>query len=554
VLRVLGVLVVCAVGVLAAVALLRPARGAAPAAGAAARPAVLTSAVTHPLDSMFQDDEELVDSPTATVRRDLAALRGLGVDRLRITVLWSAIAPAADSRTMPAHFDPADPAAYPRGAWAPYDRVLQLARADGIGVDFDLSGPGPVWGMGRGAPTARLASHFMPSASAFGRFVAAAGRRYSGRYLPPGARRPLPRVGFWSIWNEPNQAGWLAPQRLRAGSRVLTGAVLYRGLAEAAYAALLRTGHGRDTILVGELAPEGAERTRRAEDPVPPIPFLEALYCVDRRWRALSGAPARALGCPVSGTAAAARFVGTHPALFAATGFAHHPYSFFLAPAATVSDPNFVPLSELGRLERALDAIFAAYRVHRRIPLYLTEYGYETNPPNPFRGVPPGTQAAYLDEAAYLAWRDPRVRALSQFLLVDSAPDRTYPRGSFGYWSTFQTGLVYRSGVPKPALYTFALPLVVPAPSFRRGGAVTVWGMLRAAPNDTGQTALVQWSATGSQAWRTLARVTTRDPTGVLVARVTPPGSGAIRLAWTPPGAHRPDLSRTVEVRAAQGS
>jgi hypothetical protein len=542
---VLAVLAVCALGVLSAVALLRPAAGASPTSAAGSPPQALTSASMHPLASMFQDDQELVYSSAPTVIRTLDALRALGVDRLRITVLWSAIAPASGSATAPARFDGADPGAYPRGAWGPYDRVLELARARGIGVDFDLTAPGPLWAMGRRAPTARLASHYAPSAADFGRFARAAGRRYSGRYVPAGARQAIPRVDFWSIWNEPNQPGWLAPQRARAGGRhIVESARLYRRLVDAAYAALVRTGHGRDTILVGELAPEGRE-TRRAEDPVAPIPFLDALYCVDAGGRPLSGAAARALGCPAAGP----EFAAAHPGLFAATGFAHHPYSFFLAPGAPMTDPNFVPLSELGRLERALDAIFRAYAVHRTLPLYLTEYGYETNPPNPFRGVPPSLQAAYLDQASYLAWRDPRVRALSQFLLVDSPPDRSYPRGSFGYWSTFQTGLVNLDRTPKPALYTYALPIFVPAPAFAGGARVTVWGMLRAARHDTTQTALVQWRASGADTWRTLAAVTTRDPTGALEARVAAPGSGVVRLAWTPPGTHRPQYSRAVGVR-----
>jgi hypothetical protein len=550
--RILAVLAVCALGVLSAIALLRPAAGASPASPATPPPQVLTSASMHRLASMFQDDQQLVYSPARTVIRTLDALRALGVDRLRITVLWSAIAPAAGSTTAPARFDAADPAAYPHGAWSPYDRVLELARARGIAVNFDLTAPGPLWAMGRRAASARLATHFAPSAAAFGRFAEAAGRRYSGRYVPPGARRSIPRVGFWSIWNEPNQPGWLAPQRARAGGHeVVESARLYRRLVAAAYAALMRTGHRRDTILVGELAPEGGE-TGKAEAPVPPIPFLEALYCVDAGQRPLQGTAARALGCPATGSRlapAGSGFAAANPGLFAASGFAHHPYSFFLAPDASMRDPNFVPLSELRRLEHALDAIFHAYGVHRRLPLYLTEYGYETNPPNPFRGVAPSRQAAYLDQASYLAWRDPRVRALSQFLLVDASPDRSHPRGSFGYWSTFQTGLVYRSGAPKPALYSYALPIFVPAPVFTGGGGVTVWGMLRGAHNGTTQTALVQWRAAAGGAWRTLAVVTTRDPTGALQARVVAPGAGVVRLAWTPPGTRRPHYSRAVAVR-----
>ena len=134
------------------------------------------------------------------------------------------------------------------------------------------------------------------------------------------------------------------------------------------------------------------------------------------------------VGCPATGRRAG--FVAAHPGLFGATGFAHHPYSFFLAPARSMSDPNFAPLADLSRLERSLDRIFAAYAVPRRLPIYFTEYGYETNLPNPFRGVAPATQAAYLDEAEYLAWLDPRVRALSQFELRDSPPNRAYRAGT----------------------------------------------------------------------------------------------------------------------------
>ncbi len=116
-------------------------------------------------------------------------------------------------------FDAANPADYPPGGWAPYDRVLELARERRIAVNFDLTAPGPLWAMGHGAPDAREADHFDPSAVQFGRFAFAAGRRYSGRYVPVGARASIPRVGFWSIWNEPNQPGWLAGSAAPADRR-----------------------------------------------------------------------------------------------------------------------------------------------------------------------------------------------------------------------------------------------------------------------------------------------------------------------------------------------
>jgi hypothetical protein len=501
---------------------------------------------------MFQDDRYLIYSSTATVTRTLNRLRSLGVDRLRLTILWSAIAPAAASTHRPAGFDAADPAAYPARSWAPYDRVLELARARGIGVDFDVTAPGPLWAMARGAATAELATHFDPSAAEFGQFVLALGRRYSGTYMAPGGHAAIPRVSYWSIWNEPNQPGWLAPQsQTIAGRPVIEAARLYRAEVDAGVRSLYRSGHRADTILIGELAPEGAQRPA-AGAPVAPMRFLRALYCVGDGYAPLIGPAARALDCP-SGRDARTAFVMAHPGLFAATGFAQHPYSFFLAPAAPMTDPDFVPLADLGRLEQGLDRIFATYSVNRRLPLYLTEYGYETNPPNPFRGVSPATQAAYLDEAEYLAWLDPRVRTLSQFLLYDAAPDRAYPRGSVPYWSTFQTGLAYLDGAPKPALSAYRLPIFIPAPGFAPGAEVTVWGMLRLAPNRTPQRALIQWRpARGGGAYWALATVDTDDPSGVLVARVKPPGPGVIRIKWT--GATgRVAYSRAAPVTSAAG-
>jgi hypothetical protein len=537
--------VVCAAGVAASVALLRApsagraaSRAASPAAGPAA------AAARGPLESMFQDDQLLIDSPTATVTRTLDQLHALGVNRLRLTVLWASIAPDPLSRRPPPGFDPSRPGAYPAAAWAPYDRVLKLARARGIEVDFDLTAPGPRWAMAPGAPVASQANHYAPSATEFGAFVDAVGRRYSGTYRPPGAAAPLPRVSFWSIWNEPNQPGWLAPQwRTRGAAPAIAAARLYRGYVDAATAALRGTGHGRDTVLIGELAPEGDERTGEGA-PVPPLPFLRALYCVGPTYAPLRGRPAAALGCPVAG--AGTNFVTAHPGLFAATGFAHHPYSFFLAPARSMSDPNFAPLADLSRLERSLDRTFAAYAVSRRLPIYLTEYGYESNPPNPFRGVPPATQAAYLDEAEYLAWLDPRVRALSQFELRDSPPNRAYRPGTVRYWSTFQTGLEYHNGRAKPALAAYALPIFIPDPRFARGGTVGVWAMLRAAANGTAQRARIQWRPPRG-AWRTLAVAPTHDAGGVVLRAVRPPSSGLIRVAWAGTSG-RQVVSRSVPV------
>src|SRR5207248_2295295 len=84
------------------------------------------------------------------------------------------------------------PAAYPPGAWDRYDTLLTLARARGIGVNFDLTSPAPYWATGV-PPRLDIEKNYLPSASEFGAFATAAGTRYSGGYRPPGAAAPVPR-------------------------------------------------------------------------------------------------------------------------------------------------------------------------------------------------------------------------------------------------------------------------------------------------------------------------------------------------------------------------
>ena len=84
----------------------------------------------------------------------------------------------------------------------------------------------------------------------------------------------------------------------------------------------------------------------------------------------------------------------------------------------------------------------------------------------------PATQARYLNEAEYMAWRDPRVRSMSQFLLYDALPDPRYPRGSARYWSTFQTGLLDADGSAKRSLDDYRLPIFVADPVLGSGRRV----------------------------------------------------------------------------------
>ena len=467
-------------------------------------------------ESTFQDDNRLLYAEPAAVRRTLDELERLGVDRLRATVLWKAVAPQPGSRARPA-FDAADPASYPPGSFNRYDVLVAEAAVRGLKVNFNVTGPAPLWAT-KPAPRDDIADTFEPSPREFGQFVTALGRRYSGQW--PAGEHPQPtstiqRVDYWSIWNEPNHSGWLTPQWSRDGGGFERAASLYRELAGAAYGALVATGHGQDTILVGETAPKG-DRSKGIKRYMEAMTFVRALYCVNRRLRPLQGARARTLDCPANPR----NFREQNPALFAATGYAHHPYDLLLPPRFKHPRANWVTLANLPRLTRTLDRIFRRYGSNRRLPLYLTEYGYQTNPPDPL-GVSWRRQAAYLNQAEYMSFRNPRVRTLSQFLLEDDDPRIA---------ASFQSGLRSRSGKKKPAYRAYRLPVWLPRSSVRSGRSAKVWALLRTAENGKPARAVVEHKPRGAKRYKRLKSVSTRNSRGYVQTRIRVRRSGRVRV------------------------
>ncbi len=424
--------------------------------------------------SIMQDSARVLADPSGT----LATFRALGVSMVRVVVIWAQIAPDWQARTPPDGFDASDPAAYPQENWAPYDEIVKQANADGIDVDFTLSGGAPRWAEGPGIPAAAVGNQYWawrPSARAFGQFVHAVGERYSGSYVPAGQTAPLPRVSFWAIWNEPNFGEDLGPQAIK-GSTVSVAPGMYRGLVGQAWGALHATGHGSDKVLIGEFAPRGmsARGTRKRPQGLPgqfaqtkPLQFLRTLYCVDSAYRRLRGGAARAVGCPA--TAAGSRaFRRNNPGLFNATGLADHPYPDNRPPTVETSrDPDIAPFPRLGNLERAIDRAERVYGSRRRLPIFNTEYGYITHPPNRGKFVSPATAARYLNWAEYLSWRQRRVASTMQYVLIDPPVGP----GSIGDGG-FASGLEFSDGREKPSFAAYRLPLWLPVMSSRRGRAL----------------------------------------------------------------------------------
>src|SRR5262249_33825708 len=150
---------------------------------------------------------------------------------------------------------------------------------------------------------------------------------------------------------------------------------IYRGLADAAWGALGATGHANDTILVGETAPKGLVKLRGITRGIDPLRFLRALYCVDSKYRPLTGTRGAALGRAVHAQGSPP-FAAAHPVLFSATGWAHHPYELTFSPHQVPRHADWVTIANLPRLTSALSRALNRYGRPRPggLPLYLTEF------------------------------------------------------------------------------------------------------------------------------------------------------------------------------------
>jgi hypothetical protein len=158
------------------------------------------------------------------------------------------------------------------------------------------------------------------------------------------------------------------------------------------------------------------------------------------------------------------------------------------------------------------------------VALHLTEFAYQTSPPDRLDGVTPAQQSRWLQHSAYLAWKDPRVRTLVQYEWQDEGVRNLGPgRRAYAGW---QSGLLYADGRPKPALGGFQRPFHADAVS--RAPQVRFWGQVR--PGAAHDVALQRRSPSG--VFVTVARLRT-DGRGTFVTTMTVPSRGAYRFRTT---------------------
>jgi len=139
------------------------------------------------LETLVQDDAQLLHRSPAQVGQAMAQLRALGVDRVRLTASWQQLTRNPDSPRRPS-FDASDPAAYEQNRWRELDVAVTSARAAGLKVLIDVGFWAPRWA-GRGpGPRVRTAIDVRQYA-AFGVAIA---RRYSGHFSVPVPAAPPP--------------------------------------------------------------------------------------------------------------------------------------------------------------------------------------------------------------------------------------------------------------------------------------------------------------------------------------------------------------------------
>jgi hypothetical protein len=401
-------------------------------AAAAAAPAVEASSRQR---LVMQDDAQLRTAPDTT----LAEFAELGADVVKVNLYWDEVAPAG--RRKPSGFDAASPSSY---AWGSYDTAIQAILAHGLQPYISLGGHAPRWATGgKGRPGTNR-----PSAREFRLFARAAGLRYPG-------------VHIWSIWNEPNLYSWLSPQRSKG---VPLSPSIYRGLYLAGYRGLGDSGHRGDTILLGELMPRALTSPRK----VRPLEFLREMACLDRNYRQIRGSAAKKRGC---------RKVGRFPT----SGIAYHPYTPPDGPHVP-EGPEDAAIGQLSRLRATIDALARRGKLPRNLPIWITEFGYQTNPPDRIQGSPLKRAAAFMDESEWIAFRNRRVASYSQYTLTDDLPR---PGSGPLRWSSWQAGLKFADGRRKPQVYeAFRLPVFVRTLSANR---VEVFGARRTLASGTAQ-------------------------------------------------------------------
>lgn len=335
------------------------------------------------------------------IDKTMPIFKQLHVQEIRVNLYWGGPFGVATRRPKNAT-SPRDPAY----DWSLYDRVVRYANQYGMHVLFSVYGT-PAWENG-----GRGLNYAPKSYIDLRNFVRAAATRYSGLY-PDGQGGMLPPVKEWLAWNEPNNPRFLTPQFTKTSKGwVMDSPVVYAKICNAVYNGVHGTLRAGERVGCGVTAPRGNNNPNSSRPSISPIAFLVA--------------------CKKDG-------------LKTFDAWAHHPY--YGSPADTPATkpvgarggaPTAVMLGNISSLIKVVTQLYGNKRI------WITEYGYETNPPDPIFGVSYAKQALYLKQAFAIARKNPRIDMMLWFLLKDEP--------NLGGW---QSGLMTYGGKKKPSFAAF---------------------------------------------------------------------------------------------------
>jgi hypothetical protein len=370
------------------------------------KPAAKKKAAATPFLLGIEDNAQVIGNGPA-VMQDIQAL---SPQVFRFTIFWSQIA-----KSKP---DQARNSEDPAYDWSTVDAVVKEMASINVPVLLTITST-PAWAGGGGgglkAPKRMLDLQD---------FAYAAADRYSGQHTDA-AGEVLPKVVRWEAWNEPNLAQHLQPQWIAIGTKKVTNdpfcfgkawkpasPTIYRGILNAIYRGVHAAGtadHVTESVAGGATAPYG--KGPCASTPgFAPISFLKDL-----------------VQKPVS-----------------LDVWSHHPYRNLRTNSKPYTGNN-VDLQGMPRLYAALNKAFPG----RKVLVWVTEFGSQTNPPDKLVGVSLSKQASELKNAYRTLVKSGRVKMLVQFLVRDE------DIAGRPFYAGFQSGLEYFNGRHKPAWSVF---------------------------------------------------------------------------------------------------
>jgi len=340
-------------------------------------------------------------------------LKSLKAQVVRVNLYWGGNKWAV-AKSRPS--DPTDPGdqAYD---WTLYDRFVRYATQYGVKVMFSIVGT-PGWANGGKAKNVPPKNY-----NDLVNFSYAAAERYSGLWTAPAwqqdpsnptTKLPLPKVNYWTAWNEPNNPVFLTPQYKRVGATWrVESAFQYAKICNAVMAGVHSPYLGPlpdEHVACGVTDPKGNDAPRTSRPSVDPLTFLTAAHRYGMKTFDV---------------------------------YAHNPYP----DIGAAESPTYVPKGktkrrvQIGNINNLLSLISKYYGPKH---LWITEYGYQTNPPDKTFGVSYKTQASYLTKAFAIARANPRIDMMLWFLVRDEPNVKNW-----------QSGLSTVTGKHKPSWNAF---------------------------------------------------------------------------------------------------